>query len=361
MRRRHFLAGMAAGTAAAVAAPAVAQTPAIRWRMATSWPRSLDTIYGSAAALAERVSAITEGKFQIQVFAGGEIVPALAVFDSVANSTVDCGHTLSSYYFGKSPVYAFDGGLPFGLNTRQQQAWMAYGGGKELMREMFGKANIVPFPVGNVGVQMGGWFRKEINTVEDLRGLKFRIGGFGGAVLSRLGTVPQQIPAGEIYTALERGTIDAAEWIGPHDDEKLGFARVARYYYTPGWFDGAAQITAYVNQDKWNELPAPYKAAFEAAANEQVMLMMASYDRKNPDALKRLVAAGAQLRVFSRPVLEACYRATVEHADGIAAQNADFKKVYDAWKPFVDDANLWFRVAENTLDQFRFGAPNWVR
>ncbi len=268
---------------------------------------------------------------------------------------------MSSYYFGKNPAYAFDGGLPFGLNARQQQAWMTTGGGKELMRELFGRANIVPFPVGNVGVQMGGWYRKEINTVEDLKGLKIRIGGLGGAILNRLGSVPQQIAAGDIYTSLERGTIDAAEWIGPHDDEKLGFVKVAKYYYTPGWFDGAAQITAYVNSAKWAELPKTYQAAFEVASNEQVSLMMAAYDVRNPAALKRLAANGAQLRAFSKPVLDACYKASVEHFNSIAASNADFAKIYAAWKIFADEQNMWFRVAENTLDQYRYNAESWVK
>ncbi|MCZ8321073.1 TRAP transporter substrate-binding protein [Phreatobacter oligotrophus] len=361
MSRRMFLKGAAVAGAATLAAPALGQTAQVRWRMATSWPKSLDTIYGSAAALGERVSQITEGRFQIQVFAGGEIVPPLAVFDAVSNGTVEMGHTLSSYFFGKNSAYAFDGGLPFGLNTRQQQAWMVDGGGAAMMRELFGKSNIVPFPVGNVGVQMGGWYRKEINTVEDLQGLKIRIGGLGGSIFRRLGAVPQQIPAGDIYPSLERGTIDAAEWIGPYDDEKLGFGRVARFYYTPGWFDGAAQITSYVNAAKWAELPKPFQAAFEAAANEQVMQMMATYDRRNPDALKRLVASGVQLRAFPRPVLEACYRATVAQCDELATQNPDFARIYTAWKTFHDDQNLWFRVAENTLDQFRYSTQGWGR
>ena len=228
MKRRDFLTSAAAGLAGGtVAAPAVAQAPGVRWRMATSWPKSLDTLYGSAAALCERVSQLTEGRFQIQPFAGGEIVGPIQVFDATANGTVECSHTLSTYFIGKNPVYGFDGGLPFGLNTRQQQAWMHNGGGLDLMREVFRKSDIVPVPVGNVGVQMGGWFRREINGVDDLKGLKFRVGGFGGLVMQKLGVVPQQIAAGDIYPALERGIIDAAEWVGPYDDEKLGFVRVA--------------------------------------------------------------------------------------------------------------------------------------
>jgi TRAP-type mannitol/chloroaromatic compound transport system substrate-binding protein len=361
MKRRHFLAGTAGAAAAALSAPAVAQAPAVRWRMVTSWPKSLDTIHGSALAMAERISQLTEGRFQIQVFAAGEIVPALGVFDATANSTVECSHTLSTYFFGRNPAIGFDGGMPFGLNTRQQQAWMQGGGGQALMREVFARFNLVNVPCGNVGVQMGGWFRKEIATVDDLKGLKFRIGGVGGTVLAKLGVVPQQIAAGDIYTSLERGTIDAAEWIGPYDDEKLGFQKVARFYYTPGWWEGAAQITSFVNSAKWAELPPAFKAAYEAAAGEQCVQMMANYDAKNPDALRRLVAGGAQLRAFPRPVLEACHKATIETLDELASRSEDFKKVYDSWKKFTDESNLWFRIAENTLDQFRFAAPSWVK
>jgi TRAP-type mannitol/chloroaromatic compound transport system substrate-binding protein len=358
MKRRTFLTSAAAGLAGGtVAAPAVAQAPNLRWRMATSWPKSLDTLYGSAASLCERVSQLTEGRFQIQPFAGGEIVGPIQVFDATANGTVECSHTLSTYFIGKNPVYGFDGGLPFGLNTRQQQAWMHGGGGLDLMREVFRKSDIVPVPVGNVGVQMGGWFRREINGVEDLRGLKFRVGGFGGLVMQRLGVVPQQIAAGDIYASLERGVIDAAEWIGPYDDEKFGFVRVAPYYYTPGWWEGSGQITSFVNARAWDGLPPVFRAAFEAAANEQNVLMMAKYDAGNPQALKRLVGAGAQLRSFPRPVLEACYKASQETFDEIASKNEEFRRIYQSWKAFADDSNRWFRIAESNLDTFRFTAP----
>ena len=243
MKRRKFLQAAAAGVmAGAVASPAIAQTsPTIRWRMASSWPKSLDTIYGSVEDLCKRVSQLTEGKFEIQPFAGGEIVPALQVLDATQAGTVECSHTLSSFNIGKNPAFAFDAGLAFGLNTRQQNAWMYYGGGLELLRELFKKYNIVQIPCGNVGVQMGGFYRKEINSVEDLQGPQVphrrnrRHSSF-----TKLGVVPQQIPTADIYPALERGTIDAAEWIGPYDDEKLGLHKVAKFYYYPGWWEGSA-------------------------------------------------------------------------------------------------------------------------
>ena len=355
MQRRKFLKGAAlAAATAGVASPAIAQTPTVKWRMATSWPKSLDTLYGSAAAMCERIAQITDGKFQIQVFAGGEIVPPLQVFDAAASNNVECCHTLTSYYIGKNSAYAFDGGLPFGLNTRQQASWLYYGGGLDLLRTLFGKAGLVPVPVGNVGVQMGGWFRREINTLDDLKGLKFRIGGLGGVVFSKLGVVPQQISGGEIYSALERGTIDAAEWIGPYDDEKLGFYKVAKLYYTPGWWEGSAQITSLVNKGAWEGLPKEYRAAFEVAANEQMTMMIANYDAKNPQALKRLSAEGVQIKAFPRPVMEACYKASLETFDDLSSKNPDFKTIYESWSKFATDANTWFRVAEYVLDTARF-------
>jgi TRAP-type mannitol/chloroaromatic compound transport system substrate-binding protein len=356
MKRRRFLATAATGIAATtVVSPAVAQSGGtVRWRMATSWPKSLDAMYGSAEALCRRVGELTDGRFEIRPFAGGEILPALQVLDGVQAGTIECGHTLISFFIGKNPTFAFDAGLPFGLNARQQNAWLYDGGGLALLREVFAKYNVINFPSGNVGVQMGGWYRKEINTVEDLRGLKFRIGGFGGQVLSKLGAVPQQIATSDIYSALEKGAIDAAEWIGPYDDEKLGFHRVAKYYYYPGWWEGSAQVTTIVNTQAWSALPNSFKAAYETAANEQNLLMVAKYDAKNPDALRRLVGQGAELRAFPRPVLEACYNATTATLDETAASNPDFAKIYEHWKKFRDDSNLWFRVAENTLDNTRY-------
>ncbi|HUG76380.1 MAG TPA: TRAP transporter substrate-binding protein [Burkholderiales bacterium] len=359
MKRRDFLTRAGAGAAlgatlAGSAGTAAAQAQPVRWRMSTMWPKSLDAMHGSAETFGKRVGEITEGRFNISVTAAGEIVPPPQVFDAVQNGTIECGHVLSTFFFGKNPAIGFDAGMPFGLNARQQAAWMYHGGGLQALREVFGKFGIVQFPVGNVGVQMGGWYRKEINSVADLQGLKFRIGGIGGAILAKLGAVPQQIPPGEIYTSLEKGLIDGAEWIGPYDDEKLGFHKVAKFYYTPGWWEGSAQVTLLVNQKAWDALPAPYKSAVECAAGEQYMRMMAEYDAKHPDALKRLVAGGAQLRQFPRSVLDACYKATQQVLGEFAAKSPEFKKIYEPWQRFRDDQNLWFRVAEHALDSYRY-------
>jgi TRAP-type mannitol/chloroaromatic compound transport system substrate-binding protein len=358
MQRRKFLktasAGLAAGTLAVptLSRAQAAAAPEVKWRLASSFPKSLDTIYGAADTISKRVASATNGKFQIQVFAAGEIVPGLQVLDAVQNGTVQCGHTAPYYYFGKDPTFAFACAIPFGMNARQQNAWMYYGGGLELMREFFKEYNVINFPAGNTGAQMGGWFRKEIKSLADLKGLKMRIGGFAGVVMSKLGLVPQQIAGGDIYPALEKGTIDAAEWVGPYDDEKLGFNKVAKYYYYPGWWEGGPELDLFVNTKAWAELPKDYQSILEAACYEANMSMLAKYDAVNPPALKRLVAAGVQLRPFSKEVLAACYKAANEVYAETSAKNPKFKKVYDHWKAFRDDEILWFRVAENNFDNF---------
>ena len=354
MERRSFIKKAAAGTAVgAIAAPALAQTqPTINWRLASSFPKSLDTIYGAAEVFSKRVAALTGGKFNIRVFAGGEIVPALQVMDAVQAGTVEMGHSASYYYFGKDPTFAFDGVVPFGLNSRQQTAWWDQGGGKALTREFFKDYGIINFMGGNTGAQMGGWFRKEVKTVQDLNGLKMRIGGFAGRVMQKLGLVPQQIAGGDIYPALEKGTIDAAEWIGPYDDEKLGFNKVAPFYYTPGWWEAGLQVSFYIGIKEWEKLPKEYQAAVEAASYESHVTMQAEYDARNPAALARLLKNGVKLRQFSKEIMEACYKATNEVMEEESAKNAKFKKIYEPWKRFRQDQNQWFSVAEVPLQNF---------
>ena len=354
MKRREFLKVGAAGMAAsALAAPAVAQSmPEVRWRLTASWPKSLDTLYGACETFAKHVSEATDNKFQIQVFAAGEIVPALQALDAVQNGTVELCHTASYYYIGKDPTWALFCAVPFGLNTRQQNAWFYDGDGMKLMNEFAKKSNVYCFVGGNTGAQMGGWFRKEIKSVEDLSGLKFRIGGWAGKTLQKLGVVPQQIAGGDIYPALEKGTIDAAEWVGPYDDEKLGFNKVAPYYYYPGWWEGGTANHFMINLAKWNELPKTYQGVVAAAAGLANIEETARYDARNPAALKRLIAAGTQLRPFPQAVMEACLKASYEVNAETAASNADYKKVLDSMQAFRNDEYLWWQVAEYTFDGF---------
>ncbi len=361
MKRRKFITTAAIGGAAAAAAaanfpkPAIAQSqPEIKWRLASSFPKSLDTLYGGGEHLAKQVADATDNKFQIRVFAAGEIVPAFQVLDAVQNNTVELGHTASYYYVGKDPTFTFDSTVPFGMNTRIMNAWMQHGGGLQLIREFFKDYNIYNIPAGNTGAQMGGWYRKEIKTVDDLKGLKFRIGGWAGSVLTKLGVVPQQIAGGDVYPALEKGTIDAAEWVGPYDDEKLGFYKVAKYYYYPGWWEGTTQASLYVNMGQWESLPKSYQTILETASTATDLWMTAKYDAENPAALRRLVANGTLLRPFSREILEACYKAAYELYDETTKINPKFKKIYDPWKAFLDEEHLWFRVEEQQFDNFMY-------
>ena len=353
MKRRTFLKSSLSGITSLAAAPAVAQSrPDVKWRMPTSYPKSLDILFGSGERIARRVSALTEGKFQISVFAAGELVPPLQVLDAVQSGTVECGGTPSFFYVGKDPTFAFDTALPFGLTTRAQNAWIMEAGGLALMREFYKNYNVTYFPAGNTGAQMGGWFRREINTLEDLRGLKLRVAGLAGQVFARLGAVPQNIAPGDLFAALERGTIDAVEWIGPHDDERLGFVKIAKYYYYPGWWDPCAQTNLFINLDHWEKLPKEYQTALEIACAETHGWMVNAYDSRNPAALRRLLAAGAQLRPFSQDILRQAEKIAFELYDEIAGKNEKFRLVYEPWKKFREDVLLWFSVAEISLDSF---------
>jgi len=357
MQRRKFIntagAGMA-GILAAGVAPAFAQgaMPEIKWRMASSFPKSLDTIYGAAEVMSKRVAAATGGKFQIQVFAAGEIVPAFGVVDAVQNGTIQAAHTAPYYFWGKEPTFALDTAIPFSLNARQTNAWQIFGGGNELFAEFYKGYNMHRVPCGNTGAQMGGWFRKEIKSVADLKGLKMRIGGMAGKVLEKLGVVPQLIPGGDIYPALEKGTIDAAEWVGPYDDEKLGFNKIAKYYYYPGFWEGGPQLVSYFNTGEWEKLPKEYQNIVEAACWEANTYMLAKYDAQNPAALKRLIAGGTQLRKFSNEMLTASYKASLEVYGELSAKSASFKKIYDSMVKFREEQLLWFQVAEKGYDDF---------
>jgi TRAP-type mannitol/chloroaromatic compound transport system substrate-binding protein len=321
-------------------------TKKVRWRIASSFPRGLDTIFGAAEILADRVRAMTDGQFDIRVYPGGELVPGLQVLDAVQQGTVQCGHTASYYYTGKNPALAFDTCVPFGLMARQQTAWLLEGGGLELMREQYADFNILNFPAGNTGVQMGGWFRKELATAQDLQGLKMRIPGLGGEVMSRLGSNVQVLAGGDIYAALERGAIDATEWVGPYDDEKLGFHKVAKYYYYPGWWEPGPNLSYLVNQAAWDALPAAYKAIFSAAAQESATWMQLAYDARNPAAMARLLAYGTEFRPFSKDIMAAAQAASTDILEEKASATPAFRKVYEQWKGKRTELNAWFGLAE---------------
>jgi TRAP-type mannitol/chloroaromatic compound transport system substrate-binding protein len=353
MKRRQFIKAAGVGLATAgVASPAIAQAPTIRWRLTTTFPKSLDTLYGACDMFSKVLAEISDQKFLVQVLGPGEVVPAFQVVDAVSDGTVEMGNTASYYYIGKDLAFAFGTAVPFGLNTRQMNAWLTYGDGLQLLNELYKNYNMLAFPFGNTTAQMGGWFRKEINTVDDLRGLKFRVGGLAGQVLAKLGVVPQQIPPADIYPALEKGTIDAAEWVGPYDDEKLGFAKIAPYYYYPGWWEGSANGFLYVNIAKWNELPKVYQQMVTTAAGYVAGDLVAKYDVRNAQAIRRLVAAGAQLRPFSPEILDASLKATGELFTDVSAKNPLFKKINDSMTAFRNEQYQWQQVCESTYDNY---------
>jgi TRAP-type mannitol/chloroaromatic compound transport system substrate-binding protein len=354
MERRSFVHGAGlAGVLAAGMAPAIVQAQAnIRWRLASSFPKSLDTIYGGAEVFAKKVSDMTGGKFQISTHAAGELMPALGVVDGVQGGTVEVAHTAPYYFFGKDPTFALGCAIPFGLNSRQMSAWMYEGNGLKLMRDFYKSYNIVNFPAGNTGAQMGGFFRKEIKSLADLKGLKFRIGGFGGKVIERIGAVAQNIPGGEIYQALEKGTIDAAEWVGPYDDEKLGLYKVAPNYAYPGWWEGGPQLDVFINDKAFNALTPEYKAIIESAAAYAHIDMQAKYDARNPAALKRLVAGGTKLFRFPKEMMDAAFKEAMALYSELSSSNPAWKKVYEDYAVFRRDANLWFRFTEAGFDDF---------
>lgn len=356
MQRRSFLKkvglGAAAGSAV-VAAPAFAQAnPKINWKMTSTYGPSLPPLFGAAKTFCKMIEEASDGQFSIRLYPVGEIVPGYGVMDAVSNKTVECGQTASYYYYGKDPTFCFDTAVPFGLNTRQMNAWMEQGDGMKLMRELFAPRHIVNFPMGNTGTQMGGWYRKPINSVADLKGLTMRTAGFAGEVLSRMGVVPQQIPPGDIYPSLEKGTLDAVEFVGPVDDEKLGLFKVAKYYYYPGWWEGSAQVSLYVNDDAYEQLPKHYKSLITLASTYAGMEMTANYDAHNSEALRRLIASGTVLKAFPRDVMDAALKASNELYKEFSDKNAGFKKVFDNYMAFRDSTVPWFRIAEGSFDNY---------
>ena len=361
MKRRRILGyGTAAVGSSAIAACSSQQgggavsgdLPRVQWRMATSWPQSLDTIYGGAQTISDRVSALTDGRFTIEPYAAGEIVPGLQVLDAVQGGTVECGHSAAYYYVGKNPALAFGTTVPFGLNAQQQNAWFYHGGGLDTMHKLYADFNVISFPAGNTGVQMGGWFKNNVQSLSDLKGLKMRIPGLGGEVMNKLGVNVQVLPGGEIYLALDRGAIDAAEFVGPYDDEKLGLQNAASYYYYPGWWEPGATLDATVNLDKWNELPAEYQEVFKTATYEANINMLAKYDALNGAALQSLVDSGTELIPYSDEILQAAATATTELFEENASGDATFKEVYDSWQTFRDQVQGWNQVNELSFSQF---------
>ena len=357
MQRRDFLAGGGlAGILASGVAPAVVMAQQnVRWRLVSSYPKSLETAYGCGQDFATAVQQMTGGRFHIEYYAAGEIVPAFGVFDAVQQGTVEAAHTNPYYYIGKNEAFALDGVIPFGMNTRMMNAWMYDGGGLEEFRQLYARYDIVNFPMGNTGAQWGGWYRKEIRSLEDLKGLKMRIGNMGGQILARLGGVPQAIPAAEIYQALEKGAIDAVEWTEPYDDQKLGFHKIASYGYYPAWWEGNSQNDLYVNIKAYNALPQEYREAIRVAASEAHVKMVAKYDARNPEALRKLIGEGAKIQRMPKDIMDAAYKAALVYFDELSERNEDWRRIYPKYRRFLLDEYSWFRLADISYDQYLAG------
>lgn len=360
MKRRRFLNNAIIGTASTVSLNACRQetpapnasssnSPLIRWRMATSWSKSLDIMFGGAETICQRVSEMTDRAFTITPYASGEIVSGLKVFDAVAAGEIECGHTSSTYYTSKNPAFAFASSVPFGLTADQQNAWLYFGGGLETMQKLYADYGLINFPAGNFGVQMGGWFKRPINAIADLKGLKMRIPGLGGQVLKRLGVEVSLLPAESIFAALEQGKIDAAEWGSPYDDERLGLNRVVSLYYYPGWWEPGTASEVLINLEEWQKLPQKYREVFQVAAAEANLKVLAEYDVANCQALERLVLNGTKLLAYSPEILQATYKATFEFYEETANTDATFGTIYEQWKKFRAQIYQWNKINELSL------------
>lgn len=348
MDRRSLIknAGIA-GVLAAGVAPAVHAQAAVRWRLAASFPKSLDTIFGSAEMFAKTVKALSGGKFEVSLHAAGELMPAFGVVDGLQNGTIEMAMTAPYYFTGKDSIFAFGCAVPFGLTARQMDAWMEHGNGRKLMDAFYANYNIKSRSAGNTGTQMGGWYRKEIKSVADLKGLKMRLGGgLFGEAMQKLGIVAQNMPAGDIYQALEKGTLDAVEFVGPYDDEKLGFNKVAPFYYYPGWWEGGAELEFFINTKAYAGLTPEFKAIVDAATAVAARDMTSKYDALNPIALKKLVAAKTQLKPFPKEIMDAGYKASMEVFAEHEAKSPEFKKIHQDMRNFQRDQILWDRFSE---------------
>jgi len=354
MDRRSVIknAGIASVLAAGIA-PAVHAQANVRWRLASSFPKSLDTIFGSAVKFSETVKALSGGKFEVSVHAAGELMPAFGVVDGIQNGTIEMAQTAPYYFTGKNSIFAFGCAVPFGLTARQMDSWMEHGNGRKLMDAFYAQYNIKSKSAGNTGTQMGGWYRKEIKTVADLKGLKMRMGGgLFGEAMAKLGVVAQNMPAGEVYQALEKGTLDATEFVGPYDDEKLGFNKVAPFYYYPGWWEGGAELEFFINNKAYAALTPEFQAIVDAATQVAARDMTAKYDAFNPIALKRLVAAKTQLKAFPKEIMDAGFKSSMEVFAEHEAKSEDFKKIHQDMRAFQRDQLLWARFSEFRFDSY---------
>ncbi len=352
MERREFLkktgtAAAAAVAGSAVAAPAVLANKTYRWKMVTTWPPNLPVLQTGAERFAKRVEEVSEGRLKIQVFAGGELVPALGVFDAVSQGTVQCGSGAAYYWAGKVPAAQWFAAVPFGLNPQGINAWFYSGGGLKLWEEVYAPFNLVPRPQGNTGVQMGGWFRKKMETIDDYKGLKMRIPGLGGKVIAKAGGTVVLLPGGEIFTSLERGVIDATEWVGPMHDLRMGFYKAAQYYYYPGWHEPGTCLEVMFNKKEYDALPKDLQAIIDACAMETNLWSLSEFEAGNGAALQELISKHkVNLLPFPEPLLDELRKLAKETMEEEAEKDAMSRKVHEAFKKFKEQVGVWGSVSE---------------
>lgn len=367
MKRRRLLSQVAVGALSAGTMAACSRSskflsssdqqtnrPQLEWRMATSWPESLDVVFGITKLICDRVNQLTQGSFVITSFPAGGIAPPLEILDTVQAGTAECGHTAGFYYTAKNPAFAFATTVPFGLNPSQHMAWLYGDGGLELLRKLYADFNVINFPAGSTGNQMGGWFKKKVQSLAELKDLKMRIPGLGGKVMQRLGVNTQNLPPAEIATALERGNIDAAEWVGPYEDEKLDLNKVARFYYYPGWHEPCTTYEMIVNLSAWNGLPQEYKEALAVASFEAQTMMLSRYEALNRQALQRLVKGGTELVAYSPEILNGAEKAAYGLYEEYASQDASFREIYNQWNSFRSGIYEWNRVNDLSFANFAY-------
>jgi TRAP-type mannitol/chloroaromatic compound transport system substrate-binding protein len=361
MKRRHFFGALGGAATATACGPAAdsgsataVSTERFNWKLVTTWPPNFPGLGTGVNTLVRYIETMSAGRIRIQVYAAGELIPALEVFDAVSRGTAEIGHGAAYYWRGQSEAAQFFCSIPFGMNAHEMNGWLYYGGGLDLWREIYGPFNLMPFPAGNTGVQMGGWFNKRIDTIADLRGLKMRIPGVGGEALRLAGGTPVTLPGSEIFTALQTGSIDATEWVGPYNDVAMGLHQAARYYYYPGWQEPGPTLECIVNGDAWNELPVDLQAIVEVACQATNLDMTSEYMARNANSLRQLEEdPKVEILRFPEPVLASLKTLTYEVIEGLAAGDPRVARVWNSYRAFLDESATWQRVSEQAYLETR--------
>jgi TRAP-type mannitol/chloroaromatic compound transport system substrate-binding protein len=349
-----FLVSCSGGKDKTVVPDVMDKQQSFKWKLVTTWPKNYPGLGTAPENFAKKVNAMSDGRLQIKVFGAGQLVPAFEVFDAVSQGTAEMGHGASYYWTGKAKAAAFFTSIPFGLNAQEMNGWLHYGGGLELWRELYADFNLVPFAAGNTGVQMAGWFNREINSMADIKGLKMRIPGMGGDVITRAGGVSVTIAGGELYTAMQTGVIDALEWVSPYNDIALGFHQVAKYYYYPGWHEPGPTLELIINKDALATLPKDLQAMVETAARAVNQDMLDEYTARNNEALMQLVDVhGVQLKKLPDEVILELRKISGEILEELAEDSELSRRIAESVKAFQKQATAYHRVSEEAYYQAR--------